>query len=90
MYEFIMARTPMIGSSELINVKTTIEDNGFGLTRPLREPIDYATAIDEILDPNGHRWADARKSLDLKWRDFTWENASKPFIESYRRMELPT
>ncbi len=90
MYEFIMARTPMIGSSELVNVKTTIDDNGFGLTRPLREPNDYALAIDEMLDPSKDRWAKARASLDLKWRDFTWENASKPFIESYRRMELAT
>jgi glycosyltransferase involved in cell wall biosynthesis len=90
MYEFIMARTPMIGSSELVNVKATIDDNGFGLARRLREPQDYASAIDEILDPSKDRWTKARAALDLKWRDFTWESASKPFIESYRRMELAT
>jgi len=90
MYEFIMARTPMIGSSELINVKSTIEENGFGITRLLREPRDYALAIDEILDPTGTRWQDARESLEKNWQQFTWENASKPFLESYRRMELAT
>lgn len=50
MYEFIMAGTPMIGSSDLHYVKEIVGGEGFGVVRPLRADIDYALAIEEMFD----------------------------------------
>lgn len=83
MYEFIMARTPMIGSSELVNVEKMINEHGFGIARRLRDPSDYAAAIDEMLDEKSGRLLKAKNELNLKWRQFTWENLSRGFVNAY-------
>lgn len=84
MYEFIVARTPMIGSSELINVRRTISDNGFGIVRPLRVPADYAAAIDEMFSDDAAKWRQAKLALEERWQRFTWDSLSEEFLSRYR------
>jgi len=72
MYEFIMAGTPMIGSSDLYYVNKIVGGEGFGVVRPLRSDIDYALAIEEMFDeklggPNRFRQALIDKSEQYKW-----------------------
>lgn len=86
MYEFIVAKTPMIGSSELINVQRTIAENGFGVVRPLRAPADYAAAIDEMFNDDAAKWNRAKSALEERWQNFTWESLSKDFLARYQNL----
>lgn len=86
MYEFIVARTPMIGSSELINVQRTISENGFGVARPLRVPSDYAAAIDEMFRDDAANWRRAKLALEERWQNFTWDSLSKDFLVRYQNL----
>lgn len=81
MYEFINAETPMIGSSELINVKKVVGGEGFGLVTPLREVEDYAKAIDNFFALD---LGQMKKSLKEKKHKYTWEEESKKLVELYQ------
>jgi len=86
MYEFIMAGVPMLGSAELVNVKKTVGDLGLGIVAELKEPEDYAAAIDAMLIPNDSNWKKAKANI-LRVRDqFTWKALSKDFVNFYERL----
>ena len=50
MYEFITAAVPMIAHQGLVNVHRILQEEGFGVTRVLDAPQDYAAAIMEVFD----------------------------------------
>jgi glycosyltransferase involved in cell wall biosynthesis len=50
MYEFICSATPMIASSALINVHDVLTKEHFGVSYLLKEPKDYAKAIEIMFD----------------------------------------
>jgi glycosyltransferase involved in cell wall biosynthesis len=86
MYEFIQACTPMIGSSELVNVERIVGRNGFGVLAPLREASDYANVIDEMFDESKGGAERFRPAILAKRRDYTWERAFQPVRELYREL----
>jgi glycosyltransferase involved in cell wall biosynthesis len=86
MYEFMEAGIPMIGSSGLVNVKAVVGDLGLGVVSALKDPADYAAAIDLLFlgDPSFYNRSKDRV-LENRHR-FTWDELSKPFVHMYSLM----
>lgn len=86
LYEFIAAATPVIGSSELVNVRSIVEQEGFGLLRPLHSPKDYAALIDAVFDESQGGPERFRPALIEKGDRYLWERESGDFIAMYREL----
>ncbi len=86
MYEFIQAGTPMIGSSELVNVERVVGRNGFGVLVPLHEPADYAQAIDEMFDESKGGAERFRPAICAAAPEYTWDRAFEPVRSLYREL----
>ncbi|MDR0225283.1 MAG: glycosyltransferase family 4 protein [Burkholderiaceae bacterium] len=89
MYEFIAAGTPMIGSTELVNVKRVVEAEGFGVLVPFHEAADYAKAIDIIFDASLGGPERFRPALIAKADKYLFASQAKPFAEMYQRVLNP-
>ena len=83
MYEFITAGTPMIGSSELVNVSRVVGREGFGVLRPLHVAEDYALVIDEMFDPKLGGANRFRSALVKNAHKYLWGEESKSFELMY-------
>jgi glycosyltransferase involved in cell wall biosynthesis len=86
MYEFIAAGTPMIGSSELINVAKVVPVEGFGVLLPFHEAADYARAIDEIFDPAAGGPERFRANLIARADKYLWKAEASGFEAMYARL----
>ena len=86
LYEFLMAGTPVIGSSELTNLHKIVTENNFGVTVPLRKIDDYAQAIDLMFDESLGGPERFRESLLANRMKFSWSAESKAMIEMYKRL----
>jgi glycosyltransferase involved in cell wall biosynthesis len=86
MYEFILAGTPMIGSSDLVNVQRIVAGEGFGVTLPLRSVTDYADAIDLMFDESKGGPARFREALIKKGRAYHWDEQIGGVIDLYRKI----
>ena len=86
MYEFIAAGTPMIGSSDLVNVHKVIRDEGFGVSIPLRTVADYAEAIDLMFDETAGGPERFRQNLIDRHKKFLWENEVGDVVALYRKV----
>ncbi|WP_212644807.1 glycosyltransferase family 4 protein [Delftia sp. PE138] len=86
MYEFIAAGTPMIGSTELVNVKRVVEAEGFGVLVPFHAAGDYAKAIDTIFDESLGGPERFRPALIAKAEKYLFASQAKPFAEMYQRV----
>ncbi|MBK8196759.1 MAG: glycosyltransferase [Acidobacteria bacterium] len=84
MYEFIAAGTPMIGSSDLVNVNKIISEEGFGVSIPLRTVADYANAIDLMFDEALGGPERFRSNLIDKHQKYLWQNEVSGAVELYR------
>jgi len=84
MYEFIAAGTPMIGSSDLVNVHKIISSEGFGVSRQLRTVADYAEAIDTMFDEKLGGAERFRQNLIERHTKYLWHNEVGGVIELYR------
>lgn len=83
MYEFIMAGTPMIGSSDLYYVNQIVGGQGFGVVRPLRADVDYALAIEEMFDERLGGPERFRAALIEKGDAYSWDNEVRGAIRMY-------
>lgn len=86
MYEFIAAGTPMIGSSELVNVAKVVPVEGFGVLLPFHEAADYARAIDEIFDPAAGGPERFRANLIARADKYLWKAEASGFEAMYARL----
>ena len=86
MYEFITAGTPMIGSSDLVNVRRTLEATGIGVLHLLREGKDYADALDIMFDDDWARWKECKANVLRSREQFSWETLSRDFVGLYERL----
>jgi glycosyltransferase involved in cell wall biosynthesis len=86
MYEFIAAGTPMIGSTELVNVARVVGDGGFGVLVPFRKAEDYARAIDVMFDPDQGGPDRFRPALIANAEKYLWQSQSREFAEMYRQL----
>jgi glycosyltransferase involved in cell wall biosynthesis len=86
MYEFIMAGTPMIGSSELINVRRVVETENFGVLVPFRSSQDYTAAIEEMFDRSRGGAERFRPALIERAHVYSWDNESTNVMVMYRRL----
>ncbi|MGI9143218.1 MAG: glycosyltransferase, partial [Fluviibacter sp.] len=86
MYEFIAAGTPMIGSSELVNVAKVVPIEGFGVLRPLHVATDYAEVINEIFDPEQGGPGRFRANLIDKAHKYLWRAEASGFEAMYARL----
>ncbi|AOW12648.1 hypothetical protein LPB72_16600 [Hydrogenophaga crassostreae] len=86
MYEFIAAGTPMIGSSELVNVKKIVETEGFGVLIPLKDAKDYASAIDIMFDEKLGGSERFRQALIERSDQYLFESESREFAKMYDRL----
>ena len=87
LYEFICAAIPMIGSTELINVKEIIEKEGFGVTYPLKEAKDYAAAIQKMFDPTLGGPRRFKTNLLNKRHLYLWEHEEKKLLNLYKTLD---
>jgi glycosyltransferase involved in cell wall biosynthesis len=85
LYEFVVAGLPIIGSSELVNVKRAVDEDGLGLTTLLREPGTYVEVISAMFDhPEGPERF--RKNV-LKARNrYMWSNEEPKLIDLYEQI----
>lgn len=86
MYEFIAAGTPMIGSSELVNVARVVPPYNFGILKPLRGADDYADLIKAIFDPSLGGPERFRPALIEHAHRFLWDKEVEPFLERYKTL----
>ena len=86
MYEFIAAGTPMIGSSELVNVERVVNPEGFGVLVPFHVAADYTRAIDLIFDPAQGGPARFRPALIAKAHKYLWDAEARDFAAMYERL----
>jgi glycosyltransferase involved in cell wall biosynthesis len=86
MYEFIAAGTPMIGSSELVNVRRVVGKEGFGVLLPFHKAEDYARAIDTIFDPALGGPERFRPALVEKAHKYLWDAEAQEFAQMYERL----
>ena len=89
MYEFIAACTPMIGSTELVNVRRVVEPEGFGVLVPLHGPEDYALAIDTMFDPELGGPLRFKENLLRHSERYLWQAESQGFAQTYGRLFSP-
>jgi len=86
MYEFIVSGTPMIGSSDLVNVRDIVGGNGFGITQPLRSISDYSQIIERIFDSDAGGPNRFRQALINKHEQFDWAHQSLNALELYEQI----
>lgn len=86
MYEFILAGTPMIGSSDLVNVQKIVAGEGFGVTLPLRSVADYAEAIDLMFDEQLGGPERFRPALIAKADRYSWDAQIGGVVALYRQL----
>lgn len=86
MYEFIIAGTPMIGSSDLVNVRKIVGGEGFGVVKPLRTESDYVMAIEEMFDESLGGPERFRQALIDKHARYAWDVQSKDAMALYDRL----
>jgi glycosyltransferase involved in cell wall biosynthesis len=89
MYEFIAAGTPMIGSSELVNVRRVVEAEGFGVLVPFHKAEDYAKAIDAIFDVTLGGPGRFRPALVAKADKYLFSAQAEAFASMYQRVFAP-
>ena len=90
MYEFICAATPMIASSELINVHQVLTDGHFGVSYPLKEPKDYAKAIEIMFDNKLGGPSRFKPALLEKRSHYLWEQDAKNLCDFYAQLNQVT
>lgn len=83
MYEFIAAGVPMIGSTELINVRKVVESEGFGVLEKFYQVEDYTRAIDAMFNPDLGGPQRFRKNLIDKHKPYLWESQAKDVMSLY-------
>jgi glycosyltransferase involved in cell wall biosynthesis len=86
MYEFIMAGTPMIGSSDLVNVRRVVAGEQFGVLASFRNDADYTSAINEMFDERKGGPERFRPALIANAQKYSWENESKAVMAMYARL----
>jgi glycosyltransferase involved in cell wall biosynthesis len=86
LYEFITAGTPIIGSSDLSNVRRIVESEGFGVLRPFRKVQDYADAIDEMFDPALGGPERFRPRLIERAAAYSWATEVKPSVKLFEQL----
>ena len=86
MYEFIAAATPMIGTSEIDNIRTIVEGEHFGVVLPLHEPKDYAALIHLVFDENLGGCERFRPDLLARAERYLWDREAEDFIAMYQRL----
>ncbi len=86
LYEFIMAGTPVIGSSDLVNVRRIVEQENFGVLVPFRTEHDYAQAIDLMFSRRLGGPDRFRASLIEKAHKYSWDEESKGVVAMYRKL----
>lgn len=89
LYEFAVAGLPIIASSELVNVKSAVDEDGLGLTILLREPDSYVEVIRAMFEhPDG---PERFRNNVLKARSrYTWSNEEPKLINLYRKICAPS
>lgn len=85
LYEFVVAGIPIIGSTELINVKLAIEQDGLGLSILLRGVDSYIRVIMNMFDhPEGpNRF---KKNVLIARSHYTWSSEEQKLIALYSRI----
>lgn len=86
MYEFICSATPMIASSALINVHEVLTNEHFGVSHLLKEPKDYAKAIEIMFDEQlggSKRFKDA---LLAQRHRYLWAHEAKTLANFYQNL----
>ena len=84
MYEFIAAGVPMIGSTELINVRKVVETEGFGVLEKFSEVSDYTRAIDRMFDPELGGSERFRDNLIKKHSPYLWDYQAMDVMKLYQ------
>jgi glycosyltransferase involved in cell wall biosynthesis len=83
MYEFIMAATPIIGSSDLTYVNKIVGGEKFGVVRPLRSDVDYSLAIEEMFDEKLGGPERFRPALIEQSEKYSWDNEVLDSLKMY-------
>ena len=83
MYEFICSATPMIASTELINVHEVLSNENFGVSYRLKEPKDYARAIEIMFDETLGGPARFKADLLQKREHYLWAHEAKLLTDFY-------
>ena len=83
MYEFICAATPMIASTELINVHQILTEEHFGVSYLLKKPNDYAKAIEIIFDSTLGGPSRFKAALLEKRAHYLWAHEAKILCDFY-------
>jgi len=86
MYDFIAAATPIIGSSELVNVAEIVGGEGFGLLAPLRLPADYMKLINDMFDESLGGPERFHKAMVEKGDKYLLDQEIRPFTTMYRTL----
>jgi glycosyltransferase involved in cell wall biosynthesis len=86
MYEFICSATPMIASSELINVHEVLTKENFGVSYRLKDVKDYARAIEIMFDEKLGGPKRFKADLLAKRHHYLWSHEAKLLTDFYAKL----
>lgn len=86
MYEFICSATPMIASSALINVHDILTKEHFGVSYLLKEPKDYARAIEIMFDEQLGGPKRFKEALLSQRHRYLWAHEAKTLGHFYQKL----
>lgn len=86
MYEFICSATPMIASSALINVHEILTKEHFGVSYLLREPKDYAKAIEIMFDEQLGGPKRFKEALLTHRHRYLWAHEAQTLGQFYQKL----
>jgi glycosyltransferase involved in cell wall biosynthesis len=85
LYEFVVAGIPIIGSTELVNVKQAIENDGLGLVTLLRDAASYRKIILAMFD-DPERLEGFSKNVSAVRDKYSWAHEEPKLIRTYQRI----
>lgn len=86
LYEFVVAGLPIMASTELVNVRKAVEEDGLGVVTLLRDVDSYVRLIKEMFDhPDGPQRF--RANVIAARPRYLWSAEAPKVIDCYARLE---
>lgn len=87
LFEFVVAGLPIIGSSDLVNVKEAVDRYGLGVCRPLGDDATYVDAIQAMFDETQGGVERFIPNVLAVRHLFSWDNEAPRLLDLYTRLD---
>lgn len=88
LFEFITAGLPIL-ANDLPFLRHAVQDQGFGIVRPMISIENMTAAINDVFDPTKNYLSAARQCLQQEAWKWEWKEEQKRLREIYKRLPPP-